>query len=277
MSVTGREADRADEVMLVEGTGRGFISQHTHALALLMHRQGVGVRLVTSVDCELARWAMPFARSMRLRRGALGWLDLARLVRRHRPGVVHFQWMARPWLGLPLVHAWQHQGVRIVYTPHNILPHCARWLSLPAYRAWYRAMDGIVARDRHIAWALEEVLEIPRQRMAVLPQNPNIVTLERPVATRETCHPPRVPGECRLLVFGHGGRGKGLTELCQSLLSRSWPSEVHLLLAGEQVTRGVAPALLTALHAHLRVTVLEGEAEAIRVCEDVVQTAALFR
>ena len=246
------------EVLFVEGTGRGFISQYTHALALLMHRAGQSVCLVTRRDCEFADWSMPFPREACLAPGARAWATLARRVAAHRPRVVHFQWMSRPWLGLALVRAWQRRGISVVYTPHNILPHCARWASLPFYRAWYRAMDGIVARDRHIAWALEEVLEIGRDRLAVLAQNPNVVSLDAETHPRVAATPAREPGEVRLLVFGHGGRGKGLAQLCDALLSRAWPRTLHLVLAGEQATCGVDPDRLRALAGHVRTTVLDG-------------------
>jgi glycosyltransferase involved in cell wall biosynthesis len=61
----------------------------------------------------------------------------------------------------------------------------------------------------------------------------------------------------RLLVFGHGGRGKGLAELCAALLSGDFSSKLHLVVAGERATAGVPGDLLARLAARLRVTVLD--------------------
>ncbi len=246
---------RARRILLVEGTGRGFINQYTHALALALSRDGCRVSLLTGPADEFADRKFPFAKPGPLRHGIAGWLRLARMVKPTTCDVVHFQWMDNLWFGLPIVRLWQQRGIKVIYTPHNILPHCSRWLCMPIYRAWYRSVDGIVARDKHICWALEEVLEIPKERLVVVEENPNLLA-ELDGSAHVEGLPERKPDELRVLFFGHGGRGKGLQELLTALGSRDWERPVHFVIAGEQVQRGVDRGVLQRAQSSVRVTVL---------------------
>ena len=256
---------RARKVLLVAGTGAGFISQYSHAVAIGLVKCGVEVKLITGREDEFHGVSIPVVKDACLRRGLRGWLALTRQVLTWRPDIVHFQWVERPCLGLPFVRYWQRHGIRVLYTPHNILPHSARWLCMLGYRVWYRHMDAIVARDRHIAWALEEVLDVPRERVVLMPENPNLLA-ELPVEKSPVPDlPEREAGEIRLLVFGHGGRGKGLAELCKALLSGDVSSELHLVVAGERATAGVPRDALDRLAARMRVTVLDRYIDARQV------------
>ena len=88
--------DRPARILIVEGSGRGFLSHYSYALALGLHEAGHRVRLITTPCDELSDWDVPFERRATLRRGFPGWLDLAAQTRRFRPQVVHFQWLADP-------------------------------------------------------------------------------------------------------------------------------------------------------------------------------------
>jgi glycosyltransferase involved in cell wall biosynthesis len=170
--------------------------------------------------------------------------------------VVHLQWVDNPIHAYRIVRWAQRRGVRVVYTPHNILPHERRWLLMPAYRLLYRALDRVVARDAHLAWALEELLDMPRERVAHLPRSPNFLAMQ--TQSREIVSPvPRRQGERRLLFFGHGSPRKGLDGLLRVLAGEQWSPEEHLLIAGENVMHGITEETLARAREAMRISVLD--------------------
>jgi len=243
-------------VLVVEGSGRGFLSQYSHALAMGLHEGGDRVCLMTGARDELADWALPFEKNACLATGLAAWWCLYRQVRRFRPDLIHLQWIDRPLVALAFVKWAQACGCAVVYTPHNILPHERCWLSLPLFRALYRRVDRVVARDRHLGWALEELLDTPQERLAYLPGSPNPLALPG----FPHCPPPglaeRERGELRVLFFGHGCARKGLDGFLTVLGARDWPANLHLVVAGEGVLAGVKAELLAHARARLRISVL---------------------
>lgn len=244
-------------IMLIEGSGRGFLSHYAHALALGLHEAGHSVRLVTGCRDELSGWPVPFGKGACLHKGVAGWLCLAREVQAFRPDVVHFQWMNDPFVGRLFI-AWLHaRGIGVAYTPHNLLPHRGRWLSMPVFGYFYRCIDRIVARDPHMVWAGEELLGVAPRRMVQLPGSPNLIA--HPSAPRND--PPelaaKAPDEVRVLFFGHGCRRKGLATLLDALAGFDWPRTVHVVLAGDGVLRGADPDTLAAAGRRVRLTILD--------------------
>ncbi len=167
-------------VLLVEASGRGFLSHYSHALALGLSRAGINTQLLTGRRDELHNWPVPFHKQACLDSGWRGWRCIRRQVREEHPDIVHLQWVDNPFHALRFVRWAGKRGVRVVYTPHNILPHEKRWLLMPAYRHLYRRIDQVVARDQNLAWALEELLDTPRERLTQLP-----VTLGQAIDSRK--------------------------------------------------------------------------------------------
>ncbi len=244
-------------ILLVEGSGRGFLSQYSHALALGLHDAGDHVRLMTGARDELADWRAPFEKRACLTDGLPGWWCLRRQVEEFRPDLVHLQWIDRPLVALAFVRWAQARGIAIVYTPHNILPHERRWVSAPFFRALYRRVDRVVARDRHLGWALEELLDTPQERLAYLPGSPNPLAL--PEFPSDACPglADRRPHELRALFFGHGCARKGLDGFLEVVAGRDWPDNLHLVVAGEGVLTGVGEDLVDRAKARVRVTVID--------------------
>jgi glycosyltransferase involved in cell wall biosynthesis len=244
-------------ILLVEASGRGFLCHYAHALALGLHQAGHQVRLLTGDRDELAAWELPFPKAACLASGWNGWRCLARAVSSYEPEVVHLQWVGSALAALLFTRWARRRGVRVVYTPHNILPHERRWLVMPLYRLLYGEVDRIVARDRHLAWALEELLGASRERVMLLPGSPNLLA-HPDIPRREPAGlPAPEPGELRLLFFGHGCSRKGLDGLLGLLAGRPWPASLHLVVAGEGVLRGVDPALLEQVRRRLHLTVID--------------------
>ncbi len=246
-------------ILVVEGSGRGFLCQYSHALAMGLHQAGEQVRLLTGERDELADWTVPFDKRACLAEGLAAWSCLRREIREFAPDVVHLQWISHPLTALAFLRWTRAHGVAVVYTPHNILPHERRWLSLPLFRAIYRRVDRVVARDRHLGWALEELLDTPQERVAYLPGSPNPLALDCFPTTAcpelERCE--RTPGELRVLFFGHGSARKGLDGFLRVLAARHWPDHLHLVVAGEGVRSGIDDGLLATAHARLRFSVID--------------------
>jgi glycosyltransferase involved in cell wall biosynthesis len=244
-------------ILLVEGSGRGFLNQYSHTVGAGLHARGHEVRLVTGKRNELDHWQPPFARYACLADGVRSWWCLRQHLSQFRPDVVHLQWVGNPLAALWFVRYAQAAGSRVIYTPHNILPHERRWLSMPLFQALYRQVDRVVARDRQLAWGLEELLHTPRTRVVYIPGSPNLLSLaiagEKPLP--ELAAPGS--GELRLLFFGHGCRRKGLDSLLDTLASRRWAHQLRLVVAGEEVLAGIDPRQLGKAAQSLRITVID--------------------
>ncbi|MCW8907335.1 MAG: glycosyltransferase [Sedimenticola sp.] len=244
-------------VLLVEASGRGFLSHYSHALALGLQRAGVETRLVSGRRDELGDWPVPFHKQACLDDGRRGWRCLRRHVVEMGPDIVHLQWVDNPLRALSFVR-WAHRrGVRVVYTPHNILPHEKRWLLMPVYRLLYRQLDRVVARDAHLAWALEELLDTPGERVSLLSGSPNFLALQALEWQVDSPAPKKEEQEHRLLFFGHGCRRKGLDRLLETVAGNHWPGTMHLVVAGEGVLRDIPGALLDAASRAVHITLID--------------------
>ena len=243
-------------ILIVEGSGRGFLNQYSHALALGLHSGGDQVRFLTGARDELADWDVPFEKRACLARGMAGWWCLRRQVVAFSPDVVHLQWIDRPLAALAFVRWAQARGIAVVYTPHNILPHERRWISLPLYRALYRRVDRVVARDQHLGWALEELLDTPRERMVYLAGSPNPLALDLFPSSILPELAGHQPGRFRILFFGHGCARKGLNGFLQVVAEAKWPDNLQLVVAGEDVLAGVDDKLLKAARTRLDISVI---------------------
>lgn len=245
-------------VLLVEASGRGFLNHYTHTLGLGLYRAGVEVQLLTGKRDELAEWDVPYHKQACLDPGRAGWRCVRKHIAEEKPDIVHLQWIDNPIAALRLVRWARRRGVKVIYTPHNILPHERRWLLMPAYRVLYRYMDKVVARDPHIAWALEELLDTPKDSVELLPGSPNLLALHNkdggvsPTTVVDKKH----KDELRLLFFGHGCPRKGLDMLLQVLSENEWSDNLHLVIAGEEVLRGISTDLLTRARRAVRLTLI---------------------
>ena len=257
-------------ILLIEASGRGFLSHYSHALGMGLQRAGLEVRLLTGRRDELRDWPLPFSKHACLDRGYRAWRCIRTFVSEMRPDIVHLQWVDNPFHALRFVRWAQARGVRVVYTPHNILPHERRWLLMPVYRLLYRCLDQVVARDAHLAWALEELLDTPQERVAHLPGSPNFLAMQSQEREQVSLLPRASDETLRLLFFGHGSARKGLGGLLSALADGQWSAGTHLLVAGEDVTRGIVPELLARAREKMRISVLDRY-----VAPDEV--AALFR
>lgn len=244
-------------VVVVEGSGRGFLCQYAHALVLGLHNLGSDVILIMGRRDELADFPVGVPKERCNLPGLWGWLCLSFRMLTLRPDIVHIQWVDRPLFALLFVKFVQGLGAKVVYTPHNILPHRFRWLSAPLYRRLYHSVDKVVARDTNIAWGLEELLALSERSIRHIPGSPNLMA--HPDVRGDVLHelPDKGDGEVRLLFFGHGSSRKGLGALLDEMSQETWPEHVHLIVAGEEVSRGVSEQQWTKARMAARITVID--------------------
>jgi glycosyltransferase involved in cell wall biosynthesis len=247
-------------ILLVEGSGRGFLTQYTHALATGLSELGHNVRLVSGRRDELANWQIKFDKRPCFSGGVRGWWNVAQQVRKFRPDIVHLQWVDNPVAALALVLWLKQRAIGTVYTPHNLLPHRWRWLSTPVYRALFHSVDKVVARDEKIAWGLEEVLALTPRRIVNLAGSPNFIACpDKPRVPLPELHVcANNPGnkEFRVLFFGHGSGRKGLSDFLASLPQHDWPQGFHFIIAGEGVARKIDKKALANATKTCRLTII---------------------
>lgn len=244
-------------VLIVEASGRGFLNHYSHALGLGLHWAGIDVQLLTGKRDEFKDRIVPFYKQACLGSGRLGWRCLRKHVAEEKPDVVHLQWVDNPFSALQFVRWAKQRDIGVVYTPHNILPHERRWLLMPVYRALYRHMHRVVARDPHLAWALEELLDTPHDRVELLPGSPNVLALQALNQNVRSPCPDRFEGEQRLLFFGHGSTRKGLDTLLATVSENKWPDHLHLVVAGEDVLQDISTELLSRARKAMRLTLID--------------------
>lgn len=245
------------KILIVEGSGRGFLSHYSHALALGLHEAGHRVRLVTAPCDELSGWEVPFERRATLRPGLGGWRELLSQTRRFAPDIVHFQWLSDPVSAAFFVRWAQRRGAVVLYTPHNLLPHRGRWMTMPLFRRLYRVFDRVVVRDEAMRWAANEMLDVDLERMCMAPGSPNIIAHPDAPARVPEETPEKRQGEVRALHFGHGCSRKGLEPMLKALAETTCAPSLHLVLAGCGVMRGISPDVLAAARRRLRVSVID--------------------
>jgi len=252
-------------VLLVEASGRGFLNHYSHALGVGLHAKNVQVCLLSGVRDELSEWVVPFEKQACLNNN---WSCVKQQALRFKADVVHFQWVDNPFSVLRLVKWLQSRGIKTVYTPHNLLPHEKRWMLMPLYRMLYRAMDKVVARDQHIAWALEELLDVNSDRVNFIPGSPNLLALKTAQTNEYSGFDlKRCPDEKRLLFFGHGSGRKGLDLLLDMLQQQQWPEHYHLVLAGEGIISSACPEKIDRAREKIRITLIDQYVPAQKVAQ----------
>ena len=243
-------------ILIVEASGRGFLNHYSHALALGLHLCNVDVQLLTGVRDELSDWELPYPKQSCLEKGRSGWRCVREIIIQQQPDVVHLQWVDNPLTVFRLVQWIKRRGIKVIYTPHNILPHEKRWMLMPFYRLLYRAMNKVIARDIHIAWALEELLDVHKETIQHIAGSPNLLAIQPAHSTDKSLCPQKLPGENRFLFFGHGSSRKGLDVLLKLLSENNWPQRYHLVLAGEGVLAKVPGSLIENARKKIKVSVI---------------------
>jgi glycosyltransferase involved in cell wall biosynthesis len=230
-----------------------------------LHAKNAQVCLLSGVRDELSSWDVPFEKQACIKRS---WSCVKQQAMRFKADVVHFQWVDNPFSVLRLVRWLQRHGIKTVYTPHNLLPHEKRWMLMPLYRLLYRAMDRVVARDQHIAWALQELLDVDSDCVEFIAGSPNLLALNTDRSDEShSLDLVKQHNEKRLLFFGHGSGRKGLDRLLDVVQQHQWPEHYHLVLAGEGVMSSSSCEQINRAMEKIKITVINQYVPAQKVAQ----------
>lgn len=166
-------------------------------------------------------------------------LALLARFRRHRPDVVHIQWLPLMTAKVPIepfvVNRIRGMGIPVVYTVHNYLPHDTGMRHLALYKRLYTTVDHLVVHTTADQQRLIEDFAIPEAKITLIPQGPAFAeqTDVSPEAARQTLG--LAPDDVVLLMLGVIRPYKGIETALEALarLTRERPdSHLKLVVAG---------------------------------------------
>jgi len=164
-----------------------------------------------------------------------GCRDMMRHVRRKQVPVLHFQWCKLPFIDAWLMRWAQRQGVRIVYTVHNALPHGDRRESARrAYRRLYHQADALVVLSSFVGQQiLDWVDRSVAAKISVIEHG--ILELSSPLPDRQTARKElNLDADAQVAVFIGRLRGyKGIGDLIDAVgVVRRYLPKLRLIIAG---------------------------------------------
>jgi glycosyltransferase involved in cell wall biosynthesis len=165
-----------------------------------------------------------------------GWRDVLRELRCHRIPVLHIQWCKLPVLDLWMMRRAQTQGIRIVYTVHNALPHLDRRESVRrTYRKLYRQADALVVLSRSVGQQLlERVDDSVADKIHVIEHG--ILELDSPIPDRERARTElKLERDAEVVLFiGRISAYKGIVDLIDAFaIASGVRPRLRLIIAGD--------------------------------------------
>jgi glycosyltransferase involved in cell wall biosynthesis len=234
-----------------------YTPPYDHALCAALAAQGAEVELITSrFAYGPVAPAEGYVRRELFYRAALGppasRVRMALKLAQHVPGmlryrraarsadVVHFQWLAVQQLDRYLLPsrrlgALSSGGDRrrpLVLTAHDVLPREPRPGQLRAQRRLYERFDAIVVHSQHGRRRLTQELEVPKERVHVIPHGA-FMHLARGASQRPAPPLPFQTGRRVVLCFGLMRPYKGIEVLLQAWKDPAAPTgDAELWIAG---------------------------------------------
>lgn len=137
-----------------------------------------GIRLTPGLLDVVGRFRLPTL-PRRLFKMAEAILNIGALCIRFalsRPDIIHVQYLAMLRSPLPLdwwfVRFWQGQGVRLLLTVHDILPHDTATKFKELYEEVYSVADAIICHSDHVARRLTDEFGVTPSKISVIPHGP---------------------------------------------------------------------------------------------------------
>lgn len=113
---------------------------------------------------------------LKLLEGLINLTALTFRFRKHRPDVVHVQYLPLIQRGSTLelwfVRYWERLGIKIVYTVHDLLPHDSGEKHARPFRELYSRMDGLICHSETVKQELETRFAVNPNRISVIPHGP---------------------------------------------------------------------------------------------------------
>ena len=225
-------------VMIVETAGRGKLCHYTYSLCTALSLYGVDVTLVTSKEYELDALPKNFRIIKIFPQNRLLYpfyfpLFFSRF-RKIRPSVLHLQWLPSPILGFLFILAMKVLSpVKMVYTPHNILPHRKRFFFVRAWAQIYREVDMIIAHSRYNRAVVSDLFDIDPDRIAIIPDFLYFDHITKDLDKEGARKKLGLADGKIILFFGYINRRKGVDLLIRALKGVRKEVDASLVIAGK--------------------------------------------
>jgi glycosyltransferase involved in cell wall biosynthesis len=162
--------------------------------------------------------------------------SILKRVREMKPDVVHFQWFPSAFLGIFMIKLLRmFTDAKIVYTPHNILPHRNRFRDVWAWARIYKAVDSVIVHSDYYKAVLSDIFEVDGRSIFVMPDTGLLGGSLESMDQTESRKALGLPGDGKLILFfGYMNREKGVETLIDAFasLKKKVPG-ARLALAGE--------------------------------------------
>jgi glycosyltransferase involved in cell wall biosynthesis len=220
-------------ILVSEPTGCGKLSQYTYGLCNALADEGNDVTLATSKNYEQEELDRAF-RVVKVFRNFLSYSRFLRVFGAVKPEVVHFQGIYSAFFDCLLLKTLKRHS-RIVYTPHNVLPHEMRFHHPFFYKRMYCTADRIIAHSNFSKMAMMDFFGVDPTKIAVIPEGYCIQAEDYPGLTRERAREEiGLPREAKVvLFFGYIRRHKGLKYLLRAFsMVKESLEDARLVIAG---------------------------------------------
>lgn len=229
---------RPKRVMIVETAGHGKLCHYTYSLCTALSLYGIDVTLVTSKDYELDQLPKNFKLLKIFPKHPilypLYFLSFLREVRNIKPAILHLQWLPSPVLGLIFIETMKRLSpVKIVYTPHNILPHRRRFFFVRAWAKIYKKVDMIIAHSRYNRSVIADLFDIEFDHIAVIPDFLYFDHIVRYYSREGARKRLGLGDEKVILFFGYINRRKGIELLIRAFKGIREEIPAKLVIAGK--------------------------------------------
>jgi len=234
------------KIIVLELTGAGKLSHYSFCLCNEMVKKGNEVSLITSNNYELDDLERNFSVQKTSR---FYYLKLLRLIRSFKPDVIHFQYLPNPFLDLLYLKFIKLLfRLKLVYTPHNLLPHHKRPYYFTVFNKIYKLVDSIIVHSDFNHYILRDQFAVEPAKIRVIPVgNYNILFNSCINVSRDKARTKLGLDNHHkaILFFGYVRQDKGVEILLRAFkMASEKVSDLKLIIAGKPVGE-VQPDILT--------------------------------
>ena len=240
-------------VLMYEAWG----GQNDYALQLAeaLRKQGLDINLVGAEDGMngiysgrhwkiIPGYQTPYGRVTKLVKHLSGWIKILNLIKKIKPGVIHFQALRLPWLDWIFFDIIRRLDCKIVFTAHNTKNHEASKFQQWIFDRIYKACDLLFVQTEFSKKVLLQNLDIEANRVRLAPRGTVLWKYEE-IAEPTSLRNPRQfwnynPEDEVVLMFGLIREYKGADLLIKSLaILKDKRPNLKVLIAGHCYQKGL--------------------------------------
>jgi len=186
----------------------------------------------------------PYGRVTKLVKHLSGWIKILNLIKKIKPGVIHFQALRLPWLDWVFFDIIRRLDCKIVFTAHNTKNHEASKFQQWVFDRIYKACDLLFVQTEFSKKVLLQNLDIEANRVRLAPRGTVLWKYEE-IAKPTSLRNPRQfwnynPEDEVVLMFGLIREYKGADLLIKSLaILKDKRPNLKVLIAGHCYQKGL--------------------------------------